>query len=108
MAELPLPRCRYVATIKWCHRRRQLADRESLIAYLDAANNGTGLPNVALTKAGGGLGIVAGFTAWYIMLAGIADPSNSFVIIPVVHFPWSEAGREAKNANRVEDNSDNV
>jgi len=32
----------------------------------------------------------------YNALAGIADPSNSFFIIPVAHFPWSEKGREMR------------
>ena len=33
----------------------------------------------------------------YNALAGIADPSNSFFLIPVAHFPWSEKGRERRN-----------
>lgn len=32
----------------------------------------------------------------YNALAGIADPSNSFFIIPVAHFPWSDKGRERR------------
>jgi hypothetical protein len=26
----------------------------------------------------------------------MADPSNSFFIIPVAHFPWSDVGREKR------------
>jgi hypothetical protein len=26
----------------------------------------------------------------------MADTSNSFVVIPVAHFPWSEKGREMR------------
>lgn len=26
----------------------------------------------------------------------MADPSNSFFIIPVAHFPWSDKGRERR------------
>ncbi|KAK5123629.1 hypothetical protein LTR85_002667 [Meristemomyces frigidus] len=78
------------------------------IANLDAQNNPDGKPNVPLTRAGGGFGIVAGFVAWYIMLAGIADPTNSFFLIPVIHFPWSEKGREGRRASKVQDNSDSV
>ncbi|KAI7201680.1 Acetate permease [Hortaea werneckii] len=44
--------------------------------------------------AGGVFGILAAFLAWYNALAGIVDPSNSFFVIPVAHFPWSEKGRE--------------
>lgn len=32
----------------------------------------------------------------YNALAGIADPSNSFFLIPVAHFPWSDKGRERR------------
>ncbi|KAJ5103262.1 hypothetical protein N7532_003791 [Penicillium argentinense] len=64
------------------------------VAYLyhDAA----GLPNVKLQKAGGLFGLLSAFAAWYNALAGIADTSNSFFIIPVAHFPWSATGRERR------------
>ncbi|KAJ5551483.1 GPR/FUN34 family protein [Penicillium sp. DV-2018c] len=60
------------------------------VAYLHRDN---GLPNVKLQKAGGFFGLLAAFAAWYNALAGIADTSNSFFIIPVAHFPWSPTGR---------------
>lgn len=50
-------------------------------------------PNVGLTRAGGAFGILAAFLAWYNAFAGIADTSNSFFIVPVVHLPWSETGK---------------
>jgi len=46
--------------------------------------------------AGGAFGLLAAFTAWYNALAGIADSSNSFFVIPVAHFPWSDKGRERR------------
>jgi succinate-acetate transporter protein len=49
-----------------------------------------------LTKTGGYFGLFAAFMAWYNALAGIADDSNSFFVIPVAHFPWSEKGRERR------------
>lgn len=55
-----------------------------------------GAPNAGCIKAGGVFGIIAAFTAWYNALAGIADPSNSFFLIPVAHFPWSDKGREKR------------
>jgi len=78
-------------------------------AYIDAQNN-NGKPNVALTRAGGAFGVVAGFLAWYNMLAGLLDPSNSFFLIPVVHFPWSEKvrGDKRKAKQDVVDASENV
>jgi len=70
------------------------------LAYLMHSD---GAPNTPLLRAGGAFGIIAAFTAWYNALAGIADPSNSFFLIPVAHFPWSDKGREMRN--KV-DNSD--
>lgn len=69
-------------------------------AYLDAANQPDGMPNIPLTRAGGAFGIVAGFIAWYNMLAGLADPSNSFFVVPVLHFPWSDKGRAAREVKQ--------
>lgn len=58
--------------------------------------NAGGHPHTGLVRAGGAFGIVAAFLAWYNALAGIADSSNSFFVIPVAHFPWSEKGRERR------------
>ncbi|TKA79414.1 hypothetical protein B0A55_03506 [Friedmanniomyces simplex] len=54
--------------------------------YLDAKNSPEQVPNAALLKAGGAFGIVAGFLAWYLMLAGLLDEGNSFFVVPVLHF----------------------
>lgn len=51
---------------------------------------------VQLNKAGGVFGLLAAFLAWYNALAGIADSTNSFFLIPVAHFPWSDKGRELR------------
>ncbi|KXG45174.1 GPR1/FUN34/yaaH protein [Penicillium griseofulvum] len=61
------------------------------ICYLHRGADGH--PNVPIQKAGGFFGFLAAFAAWYNALAGIADTSNSFFIIPVAHFPWSPTGR---------------
>ncbi|KAF2717597.1 hypothetical protein K431DRAFT_315611 [Polychaeton citri CBS 116435] len=53
-------------------------------------------PNIACERAGGAFAILSAFTAWYNAFAGIADPSNSFFVIPVAHFPWSDKGREKR------------
>ncbi|OQE40822.1 hypothetical protein PENCOP_c005G04667 [Penicillium coprophilum] len=55
-----------------------------------------GNPNPPILKAGGLFALIAAFLAWYSALAGIADDSNSFFIIPVFHFPWSEKGRASR------------
>ncbi|GAP85463.2 putative gpr fun34 family protein [Rosellinia necatrix] len=61
-----------------------------------AKSNGAAVAAVGLQKAGGVFGLFAAFLAWYNAFAGIADTSNSFFLIPVFHFPWSEKGREAR------------
>ena len=43
-----------------------------------------------------GIALLTVFDCRYNALAGIADKSNSFFLIPVAHFPWSEKGREAR------------
>ncbi|EXJ95830.1 hypothetical protein A1O1_00955 [Capronia coronata CBS 617.96] len=69
------------------------------IAYLEHEN---GAPRTSCLRAGGAFGILAAFTAWYNALAGIADTSNSFFIIPVAHFPWSERGKAARSVHKTE------
>ncbi|KIW07020.1 hypothetical protein, variant [Verruconis gallopava] len=64
------------------------------IGYLTPQN---GAPRIGCIKAGGAFGILAAFLAWYNAFAGIADSSNSFFVVPVAHFPWSEKGRERRN-----------
>jgi len=53
-------------------------------------------PQGGCIVAGGAFGLMAAFLAWYNALAGIADSSNSFFVIPVAHFPWSDKGRERR------------
>jgi succinate-acetate transporter protein len=64
------------------------------IAYL--LHDDAGTPNANIQKAGGFFGFLAAFAAWYNALAGLADNSNSFFVIPVAHFPWSATGRERR------------
>ncbi|TVY83160.1 Acetate permease A [Lachnellula suecica] len=65
------------------------------IGYLQAVD---GAANAKLEMAGGYFGLFAAFMAWYNALAGIADSSNSFFVIPVAHFPWSAKKREERAA----------
>jgi len=74
------------------------------IGYIDntSINDTTATPNAKLVKAGGVFGIIAAFLAWWNMLAGLADKSNSFFLVPVLRFPWSEEGRAARKARDEE------
>ncbi|KAK5108323.1 hypothetical protein LTR62_008419 [Meristemomyces frigidus] len=78
------------------------------IGYMEAQTNGTGAPTVALIRAGGATGIIAAFLAWWNMLAGLADPANSFFLVPVFHFPWSEKGRAIREAKKNPENGEHV
>ncbi|RMZ91666.1 hypothetical protein DV736_g1078, partial [Chaetothyriales sp. CBS 134916] len=64
------------------------------IAYLQHDSAG---PNIPCLRAGGVFGLLAAFAAWYNALAGMVDSSNSFFVIPVVHFPWSARGQVARS-----------
>lgn len=57
-----------------------------------------GMPHPGLQKAGGFMALLGAFLAWYNAFAGIADNSNSFFVVPVLHFPWSEKGRSSRQA----------
>ncbi|KAJ5930926.1 GPR/FUN34 family protein [Penicillium verhagenii] len=54
-------------------------------------------PNAKIIKAGGLFALIAAFLAWWTALAGVADSSNSFFVVPVWHFPWSPKGKESRN-----------
>jgi succinate-acetate transporter protein len=56
-----------------------------LIALSYFFPNAQELPNEGLMKAGGPLAFLGAFLAWYNAFAGIADNSNSFFVVPVVH-----------------------
>ncbi|KAM0165957.1 hypothetical protein ACHAQE_002057 [Botrytis cinerea] len=70
------------------------------IGHLRASATGVALSGAI--KAGGYFGIFAAFMAWYNALAGLADDSNSFFVIPVAHFPWSVKGRERRGKTERE------
>ncbi|KAJ5964169.1 GPR1/FUN34/yaaH [Penicillium vulpinum] len=67
-----------------------------LLLALGYLFNVDGVPNEKLIKAGGFFALLGAFLAWYNAFAGIADSSNSFFLLPVIHFPWSEKGRSAR------------
>ncbi|CZT00301.1 related to Y.lipolytica glyoxylate pathway regulator GPR1 [Rhynchosporium agropyri] len=71
------------------------------LGYLNA--DAEGHHQMQLIHAGGYFGIFAAFLAWYNALAGIADDSNSFFVIPVAHFPWSAKGRERRGITEKTD-----
>ncbi|KAF7867330.1 hypothetical protein EAF04_005413 [Stromatinia cepivora] len=70
------------------------------IGHLRASS--AGVPLSGAIKAGGYFGLFAAFMAWYNALAGLADDSNSFFVIPVAHFPWSVKGRERRGKSERE------
>jgi len=73
-----------------------------LLAIARFQASSAGVVSVPINKAGGYFGLFAAFMAWYNALAGIADSSNSFFVIPVAHFPWSDKGRENRGTTKTE------
>ncbi|KAL7274777.1 Meiotically up-regulated protein 86 protein [Rhizina undulata] len=58
-----------------------------------------GAANPDVTKAAGIFGILTAFIAWWNAFAGIADATNSFFVVPVLHFPWSDKVRSESKAD---------
>ena len=54
--------------------------------------------SASFQKAGGALGVVAAFLAWYNMFAGMADKTNFWFEIPVSHLPWSEERKSNRSS----------
>ncbi|CAG8169387.1 unnamed protein product [Penicillium olsonii] len=68
------------------------------LAYLFPQNNAA---NESLVRAGGVFSLASAFLAWYNAIAGLADGSNSFFVVPVVHFPWSDKGIRDRRREKV-------
>ena len=73
-----------------------------LLALGYLIRDASGKPNENLITAGGFFSILTGFLAWYNGYAGIADSSNTWLLVPVVHFPWSEKRRHARGQRASE------
>ncbi|KAL3430759.1 GPR1/FUN34/yaaH family-domain-containing protein [Aspergillus tetrazonus] len=94
--------CTFKSTLAFC----------SLFIFADIAllllgvafihRDAEGMPNESLCKAGGFFAILCAFLCWYNAFAGLAEPSNSYFVPPVVHFPWSEQGRKSRRPAPVE------
>lgn len=63
------------------------------IPYLQPTASAPDEPNIGLLKAGGYLGLIAAGLAWYNAIAGFDDLHNSFFVVPVGDFPWSDIGK---------------
>lgn len=57
--------------------------------------------SASLQTAGGVFGILAAFLAWYNMFAGMADSSNFWFAMPVVHLPWSDHSKKVRGDEQV-------
>lgn len=77
-------------------------DMAFLFLFLGHLYSSAATLSTNLIKTGGYFGLFAAFLAWYNALAGIADDSNSFFVVPVAHFPWSVKGRERRLATKTE------
>lgn len=67
-----------------------LLDITFILLFIAEFRAADGHPNATATqKAAGIFGIITAFIAWWNAIAGIADKTNSFFTVPVIHFPWS-------------------
>lgn len=67
------------------------------IAEFQAAN---GESFIGVKKAAGVFGLLIAVVGWWNAIAGITDKTNSFFIIPVIHFPWSAKPEEGQKPIR--------
>jgi len=64
-----------------------------MIAFILLASGYYRGANEGLIKAGGWFGLGAAFLAWYNAMSQIWKIGNSFVMLPVIRFPWAEGRR---------------
>lgn len=57
-----------------------------------------GKENVNAIKAGGVLGLITAFIAWYNAAVGLYTSQNTFLQPAPYHFPWSEKKRQSRSA----------
>lgn len=88
--------CTLKSTVIFCSLFASVDVAFLLLAIGYMRRNEAQEPNTTILKAGGFFALLAAFLAWWAALAGIADSSNSFFIIPVWHFPWSPKGKESR------------
>ncbi|KAL4401725.1 Meiotically up-regulated protein 86 protein [Malassezia pachydermatis] len=60
-----------------------------------------GAPHTGLLRAGGAFGVLTAFAAWYNAYAGIANDSNTFLVVPAIYFPWSPNARKVKADKKI-------
>lgn len=85
--------CTLKSTVAFC-MLFVLMDWTFLLLAIAYVRNDGQTPHTGCVRAGGAFGIVTAFLAWYNAYAGIANETNSFMIFPVLYFPWTEMGRK--------------
>ncbi|KAI5803870.1 putative meiotically up-regulated gene 86 protein [Geopyxis carbonaria] len=93
--------CTFKSTLAFCSLFVFL-DLTFLMLSLCHLQHDNGVANVAFGKAGGILGLITAFIAWWNALAGLLETSNSFFTVPVYHFPWSEKVKEERAKARTD------
>jgi len=95
--------CTFKSTVAFCSLFVMLDITFLLLAVGHFIHTPAGKSNPDLIFAGGIFGLITAFIAWWNALAGLLENSNSFFTLPVMHFPWSEKGRERKEAKARSD-----
>jgi len=90
--------CTLKSTVAFCSLFFFLDLTFLLLAIGHLQQSSEGVPQAHCIKAGGILGLITAFIAWWNALAGMLERSNSFFMLPVAHFPWSEKAKSEKAA----------
>lgn len=69
-----------------------------LLLALGHLTHTDGVVNLACQKAGGILGLVTAFIAWYNAAVGLFNSQNTFYTPPAYDLPWSEKKKQARSA----------
>lgn len=91
--------CTLKSTLAFCSLFFFLDITFLLLTVAHFQQNVDGSIHTGLNKAAGIFGLITAFIAWWNAMAGMLERSNSFFMIPVMHFPWSEKVRQEKAAH---------
>lgn len=91
--------CTFKSTVAFCSLFFFLDITFLLLAVAHFDQNADGSGNATITKVAGIFGLITAFIAWWNAMAGLLERNNSFFVVPVMHFPWSEKVKSERKAS---------